>query len=156
MKKNSLKLIPILPILIILLPLTGCITTEETDQDLYTINLPDDWISINPTNDYDAIYKPEQNSNIYFYITNPQTLDIGKAISTIADEIIQREENKLTSFTLISSKNIDVKTLSAYEIVYSYKENNMDIKVKHAPMKDKDTLYELIYIAPIDKYDQYY
>lgn len=156
-KRNSIMDLVVLLIIILSIFLAGCITTEDsnTGQKLYTIDIPSEWITINPTNNYDTIYSPDQTNSIYFYITKPQTLDIGKSIGTIANDIIEREENKLTSFTLISSKNIDVKTLSAYEIIYTYKENNIDIKVKHAPMKDKDIVYELIYKAPINKYDQY-
>ena len=72
-KRNSITNVLIL-IIIISIFLTGCIITDENNngqgnnQNLYTINLPKNWISINPINDYDAIYTPDQNSNIYFYI----------------------------------------------------------------------------------------
>ena len=55
----------------------------------------------------------------------------------------------------MSLLTVNVKTLSAYEIIYTDKKNNIDIKIKHALTKDKDTLYELKFIAPIDQYDQY-
>lgn len=162
MNKKIIIKSTLITIILLILILAGCITTtdnseEEQNNNLanYTINLPDEWISIDPVNNYDAIYAPNKSTNIYFYSTTPQIINIGQSISTIANQIIEREENTRTSFTLISSKNIDVKTVSAYEIIYTYKENNIVFKAKHAPIKDKDTLYELIYTAPQNQYEQY-
>jgi len=156
MNKIIIKTISLTVAILIILITFGCINTEEENlNNRYTINLSDEWKQIEPYSNYDAIYTPDINSNIYFYITLPENLDIGNSIITIANQIIQREENKHSSFTLISNKNIDIKTVSAHEIIYTFKEKNIDYKAKHVPIKDKDVLYELIYIAPENQYENY-
>ena len=147
----------IVPLIIILLLFTGCTSdTENTnDQKPYTINIPEEWTRQQPTATYDAIYTPDTNQDITFSITKPETLTIGQAINNIAEQLTVTLQETHTSFTLLSSNNIDVRTVSAYELVYTYEDNNLIYQTKHVPIKDKDTLYQLIYIAPENSYDHY-
>ena len=149
------KTIP--PLLLALLLLTGCTsdTDNTNDQKPYTINIPEGWTQQQPTATYDAIYTPDTNQDITFSITKPETLTIGQAINNIAEQLIVTLQETHPTFALLSSRNIDIKTVSAYELVYTYEDKNLIYKVKHVPIKDKDTLYQLIYTAPENSYDHY-
>jgi hypothetical protein len=155
--RNMKKVFSILGLnLLCILLLAGC--TQHTTpapraytNDFYGFSFdpPGEWKQIDTDDNAIAVrFSPENISEVSLIVALPFTLSEGRALSTFAD---QTEENLLESGVEYSIVYRDWQTISqlqAYEIAYTYEQNDGTEYVKQVAVLKTRTVYLITFTAP--------
>jgi len=146
---------------ILILGMCGC--TEITiDREYinyeygFALNPPEGWVVAENETDESVVrfYSPQRN-DVYINISKPYRLDIGLALSTFADDIEQVYHEIMDNFTVAHRDWRDIEGLNAYEIVYSYDEDDLSMKAKQVAVTKTRTVFLIAFIATNESYDEY-
>ena len=157
------KILCLLGISLLCILLAGC--TQHTTpaaraytNDFYGFSFdpPVGWQQIqNNDNDVAVRFSPQNTTNVSLIIAVPFTLSEGRALSTFAD---QTEENLLASganYSVVHRDWLTIADLQAYELAYTYVQNDGTEYVKQVAVLKTRTVYLITFTAPEPLAEQY-
>lgn len=148
--------------LIILSVLCGCFETQLTTNYIneeYGIGIdpPSNWIQQEYTNNSWIVqWQPHTNSTTVLLISKPFRLDEGLSLSVFADDIEESYPNNFTNFSTQKREWLTIRGLTAYEIEYTYSENNSVVKEFQIAVKHTRDFYILKFTSQISEYNTFF
>jgi hypothetical protein len=140
----------------------GCLdtqlTTNYTNEEFgFGIDPPENWV----LQEFDNVswivsWGPTRNSSVLFLITKPYRLDEGLALSTFADDIEETLPNKYLNYSTLNRDWLTIRGSTAYEIEYTYQENNSFIKERQLAIKHTRSVFIIKYSTPLVDYDTFF
>jgi len=148
-------------VFLLIVGLSGC-TQIEIDREYinteygFALNPPEGWnVAENVTEEVVACFSPPLRDDICFNISKPYRLDIGLALSVFADDIEEQYIEILDNFTVVYRDWRDIEGLTAYEIVYTYDEDDTSIKAIQVAVAKSRTVFMISFIMTNEFYDEF-
>jgi hypothetical protein len=155
------KVVLIVSVFLLILGLSGC-TQIEIDREYinieygFALDPPEGWSTAeNVTEEVVACYSPPLRNDICLNISKPLRLDIGLALSVFADDIEEQYPEIVNNFTVVYRDWRNIEGLTAYEIVYTYNEDDISMKAKQVAVSKSRTVFLISYIATNESYDEF-
>jgi hypothetical protein len=150
------KPLSLLGLILLCVLLIGCTKQTQPASRAYidsfygfSFDPPPGWQLVEDAdNDIAVRFSPENSSNVSLIIAVPFTLSEGLALSTFAD---QTEENLLESgvdYSIIHRDWRTISNLQAYELAYTYEQNDGTQYVKQVAVLRTRTVYLITFTAP--------
>jgi hypothetical protein len=148
-------------LLVVLILVAGC--TERVSKRSYTntmygfsLNPPVGWHGVeNESSDVAVRFSPINYSNVSLRITPPFSLSEGRALSTFADEVEENLSQSGMNYTIVYREWRAMEGAQAYEIVYSYEQDGIALRMKQVAVLKTRTVYLITFAAPSNLYIQY-
>jgi hypothetical protein len=155
------KLVNVVCVFLLIIGLSGC-TQIEIDRGYinteygFALNPPEGWnVAENVTEQVVACFSSPLRDDVCLNISKPYRLDIGLALSVFADDIEEQYMDVLDNFTVVYRDWRDIEGLTAYEIVYTYDEEDTSIKAIQVAVAKSRTVFMISFIVTNELYDEF-
>jgi hypothetical protein len=136
--------------------LSGC--TEQSTHRSYTNAVYD--FSLDPPEGWQQIENELPNIAVWFSPVNLLTVSLivevpfmlgeGRALSTIADQVEENLSENGMNYTILYRDWRSISNLQAYEIAYTYEQNEVEEYVKKVAVLRTQTVFLITFTAPYE------
>jgi hypothetical protein len=141
--------------------LSGC-TTQTVVKRAYqnatygfSLDPPTGWQRFENESTTVAVRFTPGDQNVSLIVAPPVSLGEGRALSTVADQLVDVFSQSTVDFTVVERNWTTVGGLTAYTLIGSYRENGSLSMIEQVAVLQTRTVYVVLFSAPEQQFTQY-